>query len=147
MSYAINCVIDFKPNARVLLAYAQWGDAASEALKGALRELCPRLTSIDFITHRGSRHVEAFKVVDARPRLLGINLNATSRGQSLEGLDLGVTDAMIVDKTASTTVVDGVLTQFVGRGVRPQKLPASHRWDAPTPSFPNKKVIYITRAT
>ena len=108
----LHSIFDFKPNARVLLAFCMFGDntdAAHRSVEKQLRDRCDRFETIGFCKDHGRTQIATYTAKDETARILAINTNNGSK--SLEGINLGDTDLVIFDRTGGGDRLNGVLTQ------------------------------------
>lgn len=108
----LHAIFDFKPNARVLLAFCMFGnntDAAHRSVEKQLRDRCDRFETIGFCKDHGRTQIATYTDKTQTARILAINTNNGSK--SLEGINLGDTDLVIFDRTGGGDRLNGVLTQ------------------------------------
>ena len=152
LSVILNATMDWKSNCRILICFSMYDpeNDIGKSMRGTCAQItsrCPRMRrdQIGFVKRRGKHSVSSYKTIDDKPRVLLIN---TAHGSnSLEGLDLNDTDLVIMDKTQGY-LQPGVLTQAIGRAMRPQRLPPGADWYTFQHSdpFPSKRIIYIHRS-
>jgi hypothetical protein len=119
---AIVVFLRYKPRgARILLAFAcegHEGNATRQTRATLAAALGTKMDSIESISGRSSKIVEAFVKLDDTNRVLLINTN--DRSLSLEGLDLWTAQLIILDKMTGAFLQPATVVQAIGRIMRPQ---------------------------
>ena len=119
---AILVFLRYKPRgARILLAFAcdgHEGNATRQTRATLSAALGHKIDSVESISGRSNKIVDAFVKQDETNRVLLINTN--DRSLSLEGLDLWTAQLIILDKMANAFLQPATVVQAIGRIMRPQ---------------------------